>query len=143
MSLHRKRRRRNSNQECCVFEAYGPQGLRLRIVRRISQWAGDSLVRQGKAIRHDGADSILGYEMVVEKKVALARTYQTVAAPTTSGPCVCISRAEVEANAGLRGHSRTVGLSEAQRIERMKRNLPDMDLVESTAEKLRVYRSVH
>lgn len=109
-----------------------------KVIRRISEDHGEDMVLRRKA-RHvvNSEGKHIGYQM-----------YESALRPTpvvqdSKPSCTSISKREMEANAGLFGLSRTASMSEAQRIKRVARGRPEMDLVEAARVKLDAYCGVH
>lgn len=133
----RFRKRTPKFQLCAAVGAIG-----MKVVRRVSFEEGMKLVDEKKAERvfGHGDVSVIGFRMLPERT---SSQVIVVVAPESRPSSAGISRSEVEANAGLRGVSRTASMTEEQRKYRIGRGLPEMDLIEASRHKVAAYQTVH
>ncbi|SEG56151.1 hypothetical protein SAMN05421819_3548 [Bryocella elongata] len=121
----------------------------LRVQMHVTLFEGDLLVRQRKAERVEDASGVLiGFKLrTTQGAPAKLRPASLGMLPIVASQqresCRAISRAEVEANAGLRGVSKTAHLTDEQRVERIRRHWTDVDAIEAAQDKVRSYLGVH
>ena len=146
--------RRHRGESQCFSYYDSNLSLGARVLRRMSESAGRSLVAAGVAIAiEDATGKLIAFQKLEQRQptgdaVVVKRTLPTMAV---------ISRSEVEALAGRSfkggeneagvygppGKSRTKGLSEEARMLRMAWGLPGEDLVELAEAKLRAFTPRH
>lgn len=130
-----RRRERSVHAEFQLCSADGPLGP--KVMRRISRWKGEQMVRNRLACRIDDSEGkLLGYQL-------LAASQDVLIMRDSSPSSAAFSVAEREAIAGIRGESRTASFSDGKRMNRIRRGLREMDLVEAARVKLDVYPFVH
>lgn len=113
--------------------------LGLKVVRRITPERGDAMVLEGKARRvyrdrRAGVSLFCGYQLLKSAERPPRESHASNAA---------FSSVELDALVGVFGESVTMGLTDAQRNEREKDGLIEMDFIEEVHCKLDVYRHVH
>jgi len=111
---------------------------------------GLRLVKANKATKLLGeSGNVIAFDLLLSTKPGIAQLielHHEIGMMGSAPTCAAISRAEVEANAGLRGKSKTADLSEdekAARIPAKWRGGVMEDAVERAQAKVAVYNSVH
>src|SRR5581483_2689764 len=125
------RPRIRSHHQLLVFSANMTLGW--RVTRRIDFASGERQVERGELQRvFDEFHVHIGYQPV--------RELQTDRDLPSRQSSSSISVGEMEVNAGLDGFSRTEGLNEHRRVERMSRGLAPEDYIERVMEKVRLWK---
>ncbi len=127
---------------------YGP----LRVLRYVRPVDGERLVEAERATReYSSEESVIGY-MLRQREGAPPKlrigpgASATVVGSQRHESVRAISKAEVEANAGLRGRSQTAGLTEDQRVARIRKRWRGgemEDFIERAKAKVDAYESAH
>jgi hypothetical protein len=122
-------------------------GRQERVIRRIPFEEGEEMVREFRARRIIVDGELKGFQLCSHpgpaahlRRALFANRLPEAARATSSA---AFSKAEVDAIAGLRGESKTEGLTDEQRAERILRGWRGEDVVEASRKKLNVYRKVH
>lgn len=113
-----------------------------RVINRISGERGEGMVKAGEAIRvESGGGMIIAYQKCIRAPRA-QEIVERVSPPSSTA----FSRRENDAIAGSRfrdGRSRTMGLTSAERSERVRSGKRSEDLVECALNKFAVYKKTH
>jgi hypothetical protein len=125
---------RPANRELKVFHAEGG----FRVMTRVSLMHAELCERMGAWRREydTGTGDLLGFRVIgpeARKGDVEIRSVQTTAT---------ISKAEIEMNIGMAGRSKTYGLCEMDRLERLKAGELPEDRIERTIAKVRVWPMV-
>lgn len=133
---------------------WNPLARQFRVKRFIRWEDGARLVKTEKATEFlSAAGRVMGFDLVGNPEVAKSRNTSLDAFRAglqTDSSCVAISRAEVEANAGVHGPSQTADLTEEQKAERLAARIRRGwragamdDFVELAKAKVAAYDNVH
>lgn len=138
MGKSRGLRRGNIGANYLLFAAETTLGW--RVVRRVSGAQGEEMLARGQwRDVYDASGNHIGYQVIASYKTDLE---------ILSGSSSCsITAREIELNAGLRGRSRTAGMSEEQRISRRAPRtgspLPPEDAIERAIAKVKEWPRSH
>lgn len=119
-----------------VYYLWGSDARGWRVIRRVRLDYGRRRCALGVWKERFSEDTceLIGFELLSPEAIKGDESIETL-----PGSKAAILRKEMEANAGLRGTSRTAGLYEDARLERRR---PE-DFIERTQAKVRVYPFVH
>jgi hypothetical protein len=123
-------RPRSGNNQFILYAADTSKGWRVN--KRISFVDGERGVDRGAFVRvYDDFDKHVGYQLTAGRIVDYDVKPQ--------GAHGALSLSEMHANAGVDGRSRTIHLSEDDRLERVRFGLHPEDSVERAIKKVKVY----
>lgn len=145
-----KRRKFKSRANRFQLCSTGAPSDPLRVVRHIRLEEGLALVKAQKAeaVYEPATAVVIGFQLRACRMIPLRYEVAPIEPSDSRASCVSLSLAEMEAAAGLRGRSKTEGLSEGQRAERVKlaatygHKARMEDLVEAARVKLQAFRPV-
>lgn len=123
-------RPRTGNNQFILFSPDASRGWRIN--RRISFADGERGVERGVFIRVlNELNQHVGYQMTAGREA----DYDVM----PQGVSGALSLREIYSNAGVNGRSRTRGLSEDDRLIRVKQGLHPEDVIERAEQKVKVY----
>lgn len=147
-----RRRERGEKQQFQLISDFDVLG-KVRVVRRISFFNGEKMVadRLARRVMDDDNATVIGFQMLPARRAEMDAKLPPLR-PSTAA----LSRKEMDAVAGSNfkggenlegvygppGGSRTAGLSEEKRMQRIERGLRPEDLVERSFAKLNAWAQI-